>query len=163
MPQVNCMDARSIPMSEDIVRNIDLFSSVFKITALLHDHDLLRFIFYVDENGELILEDVDPYAEKVLGFNFSQFIGQKIEDFQPALADTTIPAKYKQAALENINWNLKVTTVEGRCVQRICDVVATPLGNRRVAIFALDIEPNNINNYIDVRPKVTLPAVSAGE
>ncbi|MBC8393372.1 MAG: PAS domain S-box protein [Deltaproteobacteria bacterium] len=62
------------------------------------------FVYKLDQDGNLIFQNANQAADDILGVNCRHFLGKTLEDAFPPLADTEIPARYKEAATEGKIW-----------------------------------------------------------
>ena len=62
------------------------------------------FIYKLARDGSLIFQNANQAADNILGVNCQKFIGKKIEEAFPPLADTIIPTRYKEAAADGKTW-----------------------------------------------------------
>lgn len=61
--------------------------------------------FYtLDAADRLIFTGANPTADRLLGVSHAQFIGKTIEEAFPPLAQTEIPARYREAARDGTLW-----------------------------------------------------------
>ncbi len=62
------------------------------------------FIYKLTADGSLVFVNANRGADTILGVNCQKFIGKKIEEAFPPLAETIIPAKYKEVAAGGKTW-----------------------------------------------------------
>lgn len=88
----NALHYEEARKSEESLKNL-VDSSPFGI----HEYRL-------DPDGRLIFRGANPAADRILGVDNSQFIGKTIEDAFPALVETEIPDRYREAAAKGTSW-----------------------------------------------------------
>lgn len=95
-------------------------------------------LFYeINEDNELIFTHANPAADIILKFDHSSILGKKIEDAFPDLADTEIPQKYKEAAIENKSWSNGNFRTKWMGIESVYDVKAfQTVKGKMVTIFA---------------------------
>ncbi|MFC1839502.1 PAS domain S-box protein [Thermodesulfobacteriota bacterium] len=82
----------------------DLNKSKIKLENIINSLPLGVFIYKLENDNRLIFTGTNPAASKILNVDCSQFIGKTIEEAFPPLAQTEIPAKYREVCRDGISW-----------------------------------------------------------
>ena len=64
-------------------------------------------MYRLEPAGRLVFTGANPAADRLLGVDNSQFIGQTIEEAFPPLVETEVPERYRAAALEGKAWQIE--------------------------------------------------------
>jgi PAS domain S-box-containing protein/putative nucleotidyltransferase with HDIG domain len=103
----------------------------------MNENSPLGMHFYRLERNELIFVGANPSADKLLGTDNSQFIGETIGEAFPPLMQTEVPERYHEAAARGISWSTEQIAYEDKQIKGAFEVRAfqTTPGNM-VAVFA---------------------------
>jgi PAS domain S-box-containing protein len=104
----------------------------------MNENSPLGMHFYqLTADGQLVFTGANPAADKLLGLDNSQFIGQTIQDAFPPLTQTEVPSRYRGVAAEGIPWSTEQIAYEDDRIMGAFEVSAfqTTPGNM-VAVFA---------------------------
>ena len=72
-------------------------------------------LYQLQQDGRLEFVGANPAADTQLGVDNSQFIGKTLEEAFPALRETEVPLRYRQAALNGISWQTEhIDYADGR-------------------------------------------------
>ena len=94
---------------------------------------------YQLEGERLVFIGANPAADSILSTDNSKFIGKTIEEAFPALAQTEIPARYRQAAKHGLPWNhVQVDYDQGK-IHGAFEIHAFQTEHDRMAVMFLDI------------------------
>ena len=75
-----------------------------QLTNLFNSIPIGIHMYHLFEDGRLVFIGANPAADKILGVDNMQFVGQTIEEAFPPLIKTEIPEKYREAAAEGKEW-----------------------------------------------------------
>ncbi len=78
----------------------------------------IGFHNYELKDGELIFRGYNPAANKILDINNKKFIGKRIQDAFPNLANTEIPERYTQVAQTGKPWNGGIIEYEDKNINK---------------------------------------------
>jgi len=81
-------------------------------------------MYRLEDDRRLVFTGANPAADQILGVDNSQFIGQTIEEAFPPLADTEVPARYRQAASEGTPWQTQQVDYADEQIQGAFEVHA---------------------------------------
>ncbi|MFO7697983.1 MAG: PAS domain-containing protein, partial [Anaerolineae bacterium] len=62
-------------------------------------------LYDLHPDGDLVFAGANPAADRILGLDNTQFIGQTAEEAFPYLAETEVPDHYRQVAATGISWS----------------------------------------------------------
>ncbi len=86
-------------MEEDLIKSEGKYRGIIDSSPMgIHQYELKK-------DGKLIFIGANPAADKILGVDNSIFIGKTIEEAFPPLANTEVPARYKEVAKTGIQWH----------------------------------------------------------
>lgn len=102
-------------------------------------------MYRLEESGRLIFEGANPSADSVLGVDNQQFVGRTIEEAFPALADSEIPTRYREAANHGVPWRTEQVAYEEGGIAGAFDVWAFQTGPGRMAAVFEDITSRKRN------------------
>lgn len=92
--------------------------------------------FYQLENDFLVFKGANPEADKLLHVDNSQFIGKTIEEAFPALAQTEIPFRYREAAEKGLVWKTEQISYDDNKITGAFEVIAfQTTQDNMVAVF----------------------------
>jgi PAS domain S-box-containing protein len=116
-----------------------LQSSEVRFRNIFSSTPLGMLIYKVDAQGNLVLNDMNPAAHKLLDIPDNALIGLTIENAFPPLAQTEIPGQYKKVACEGITWTGNNIVYEYGRIKGIYDVTAFQTSLGTAAIIFQDI------------------------
>ena len=157
MPSVKIINPRFSPLTEDIICNYDLFRLVHYATVEHGANNCVHFIFRLSDDDEMILEEVCPCADKVLGINISEHVGKAGADLAPHLA-SILGGKLRKALRDNAALTYKFVAGYQGQDYGLWDVSIFPEGKRRLRVTMIDITPMPIEIATD---RLLLPEVKA--
>ncbi len=121
-------------VSERLVKLMD--ENMTQLQAMVENSPMGMHFYQLDENNELIFVDYNPAADRLLGVKNSQFLGKKIVDAFPSLADTDIPERYRLAASEGKIWSTEQINYKDEQLQGAFEVWAFQTSpGKMVALF----------------------------
>jgi len=101
-------------------------------------------IYELNANDELVFQGANPAADKLLGVENSQFIGKTIEQAFPPLANTEIPQRYKEVALNGRMWSSEQINYDDDKISGAFEVHAYQTIPRRMVTSFLDITERKV-------------------
>jgi len=96
-------------------------------------------MYQLEQDGRLIFIGANPAANKILGIDNDQFIGQTIEEAFPALIETEVPESYRLAASEGKVWQTDQIIYEENQIKGAFEVHAFQTSPGRMVATFLDI------------------------
>ncbi|HSO27631.1 MAG TPA: HD domain-containing phosphohydrolase [Anaerolineales bacterium] len=118
---------QALRLSEEKFRNI--------IEAL----PLGVYLYDLQPDGRLQLTGSNPSADRILGFEQAEFLGQDMETIFPNLIETEIPAAYKKVAEEGVVWYSDLVNYEDDRVTGAYEVHAFQTAPGKTAVIFQDI------------------------
>ncbi|MGD2121001.1 MAG: PAS domain S-box protein [Gemmatimonadota bacterium] len=97
------------------------------------------FLYQLKSDGRLVFAAANPAADKILGVDNSKFIGKTIEEAFPPLADTEVPARYREAAANGTPWHTLQIDYDHGGITGAYEVSAFQTAPNEVAVMFLDI------------------------
>jgi PAS domain S-box-containing protein len=82
----------------------ELQQSELKFRNIIESIPVGMHMYHLQPDGRLVFIGANPAADRMLGVNNSEFIGKTIEEAFPPLAETEIPARYRDVALGRGPW-----------------------------------------------------------
>jgi PAS domain S-box-containing protein len=118
----------------DILKQLDVSQRRFQST--IEASPMGMHFYELDDNGRLIFVGANSAADKILGVENMQFIGKPIETAFPALTQTEVPARYKEAARDGKTWKTEQVTYNENGISGAFEVFAYQIEtNKMVAMF----------------------------
>ncbi len=96
-------------------------------------------LYELDADQRLVFVGANPAADKILNVDNSRFIGKSIEEAFPPLADTEIPRRYREAAVQGKSWHADQVLYEDNKIEGAYEVYAFQTSPGRMAAMFLDI------------------------
>ena len=109
------------------------FRSIFESTPLG------MYLYRLAPDGRLVLVGANAAADKIVGVDNSQFIGKTIEEAFPPLAQTDIPARYREAAAEGTVWDAEEVPYDDGQIQGTYEVHAFQTSPNEMAVIFVDV------------------------
>jgi PAS domain S-box-containing protein len=69
-------------------------------------------LYRLEPGGRLVFVGANPAADRILGVENAQFVGQTIEEAFPPLASTEIPRRYREVVTTGITWETESVEYE---------------------------------------------------
>jgi PAS domain S-box-containing protein len=110
-----------------------IFRSIFSSTPLC------ILIYSVDNEGKLILNDMNPAARELLKISDNTLFGKPIEEALPSLAHTQYPLEYKKVATDGNPWYGKAIEYHDNRIHLVCDITAFQTLPGTTAVIYQDI------------------------
>jgi PAS domain S-box-containing protein len=103
------------------------------------------FFYELRDDGALIFLRANPAADRLLGVDTAQFVGKTIEDAFPALAETQIPQRYREAAEHGVPWSTEHVDYHDDQITGAFEVHAFQTSPRKMACLFLEITDRKRN------------------
>jgi PAS domain S-box-containing protein len=124
------------------------------------------YLYQLEAEDRLMFVGANPAADRLVGVDNSQFIGQTIEDAFPPLAETEIPDCYRRAARDGVSWYTEQVDYEYGSIAGAFEVHAFQMSPGKTAVLFNNITErkraedelrrlrNYLSNIIDSMPSV---------
>lgn len=110
-----------------------------KFRSIINSSPMGIFIYQL-HNTQLIFSDFNPAANSILGVDCSQFVGKGIEQAFPNLAETEIPERYRDAALDGIPWHSEdIVYDDQHSITGAFEVHAFQTAPKTMAVMFMDV------------------------
>jgi PAS domain S-box-containing protein len=96
-------------------------------------------MYRLTDDDRLVFVGFNPAANTLLGVDCQAYIGKTLEESFPALAETEVPERYRQAALEGVPWHTEQIHYEDETIRGAYEVHAFQTAPRMVTVVFLDI------------------------
>jgi len=96
-------------------------------------------LFELRNDGELVLIDANPAADRHTGIHTADRIGKTIEQAFPGLVGTEVPARYKQIAAGGQAWQTTNLFYQDNAIHGAFDIVAFQTVPGRMATMFLEV------------------------
>ena len=117
----------------------ELRSNEEKFRAIVEASPMGMHMYHLETDGRLVFTGANPAADKILGVDNQQFVGQTIEEAFPPLIETDVPQNYRQAAEKGTTWQHNQIIYEDQHISGAYEVYAFQTSPRRMAAMFLDI------------------------
>ncbi len=129
-----CRDITERKRTEETIRrNEELLRS------LIDSAPFGAHLYELDEHDRLVFSGYNRSANRILGVDNDQFLGQTIEEAFPPLVETEIPARYKRAAAAGEGFEIEQVAYEHGKIRGAFEVHAFQTAPRKMAAFFVDI------------------------
>jgi PAS domain S-box-containing protein len=96
-------------------------------------------LYELRDDGELVLIDANPAADRHTGIHTADRIGKTIEQAFPGLVGTEVPARYKQIAAGGPAWQTTNLFYQDNAIHGAFDIVAFQTVPGRMATMFLEV------------------------
>jgi PAS domain S-box-containing protein len=96
-------------------------------------------LYQLEDNNRLVFTGFNPFADRLLGVDHAQFIGQTIEEAFPPLAETDIPDHYRRAARQGESWHDELIRYDHAGIRGVFEVYAFQISPGKMAVMFNDI------------------------
>ncbi len=120
-------------------RLLEIQESEQRFRNIVRSSPIGMYLYELDPDGNLILIDSNPAADRATGIDNQQLIGKTLEEAFPGLVNTEVPERYKAAAAEGTPWQTTNFTYQGLGVDGLFDVYAFQTSPGRMAAVFMDI------------------------
>jgi len=118
-------------------REMEASSQRFK--NIVESSPMGMHLYELRDNDRLVLVGANPAADQILGVDHDVFLGMTIEEAFPAVGDSEIPRRYRDAAARGIEWRTDQITCEAGAVHGAFEVVAFQTSPGRMASMFRDV------------------------
>lgn len=116
-----------------------LLESEGRLRTIIDSAPFGAYIYEVDQNEDLIFSGYNKSADSIIGISHEQFMGKKITDAFPPLAETEIPVSYLNVAKTGESYETEQIAYEHNEIKGAFKVHAVQTAPNRVAAFFIDI------------------------
>lgn len=116
-----------------------LAKSEQRLRALIDAAPFGAHEYVLEAGGRLVFVGANQAANRILGVDHHQFVGQPIEQAFPALADTVIPDRYRHVAETGERFEEDQFHYANGVIAGAYEVAAIQTGHRRMCVFFRDI------------------------
>jgi PAS domain S-box-containing protein len=110
-----------------------------RFRSVINSSPMGIYQYRLEPDGRLILTGANPAADAILGVENQAFIGKTIEEAFPNLAETEVPARYREACTQGSSWHTEQIDYEDKIIKGAFDVYAFPAGPGMMACMFADI------------------------
>lgn len=96
-------------------------------------------LYRLEADDRLVFMGANPAADRIVGIDHSEVIGKTIEEAFPALIDTEIPNRYRQAAVEGIPWHTEQIEYTDERIEGAFEVHAFQMTPGNMAVLFFDV------------------------
>jgi PAS domain S-box-containing protein len=101
-----------------------LRASETRLRSILESNPVGMHLYRLEADGRLVFTGANPAADRILGVDHSQFVGQTIEEAFPPLVETEVPAQYRAVAAGGGIWHLDQINYQDRQIAGAYEVTA---------------------------------------
>ncbi len=110
-----------------------------KFRSIIESSPMGMLMYELRDNDDLIFTGASPAASEILGVDCGKFVGKRIEDAFPPLAETEVPDAYRKVAREGTSWSTSQIDYDDHRIRGAYEVHAFATGPRRMTAMFLDI------------------------
>ncbi len=104
---------------------------------MIENSPLGMHFYKLNDDDQLIFLGANPTADKLLGVDNTTFIGKAIDEAFPALVNTEVPERYRDAAAKGISWSTEQIAYQDDQIVGAFEVSAFQTAPKNmVAVFA---------------------------
>ncbi len=129
-----CRDVTERKLAEEKVK-----ASEQKLRSVIDAAPYGAHLYELKKDGRLVFVGYNLSADKILSIHHKDLIGKTIEEAFPPLADTEIPAKYKEVALTGKIFENDQVSYEDKKIIGAYEIHAIQISDRNMAAFFKDI------------------------
>ncbi|HQE91420.1 MAG TPA: GAF domain-containing protein [Anaerolineae bacterium] len=118
-----------------------------RLTDLIRHVPMGIHIYDLHPDGRLVFAGANPAADHILGIEHAQFIGMTLEEAFPALIETEVPTRYRQAAAEGMAWSTGQVLYEDAHIAGAFQVYAFQTRPNRMAALFVDVTERTRTEY----------------
>ena len=97
------------------------------------------YFYRLEDNDRLVFQGANRMADELVGVDNNQFIGMTIEEAFPALAETEIPDRYRDAARDGTFWSTEQVMYEEGDISGAFEVYAFQTSPNNMAAAFLNV------------------------
>ena len=117
----------------------EIRSSGQRFKNIVESSPMGMHLYEIQADNRLVFVGANPAADQILGVNNTAFLGMTIPEAFPALGNTEIPLRYREAASEGIEWRSEQVTYEEGYIQGAFEVVAFQTSPGSMAAMFRDV------------------------
>jgi len=110
-----------------------------RLRAIVDEAPFGAHLYELESDGRLVFVSANRSADQILRFDHQQFIGKTIEEAFPPLAETEIPAAYRQVAASGERIHLDRLTMTLAGFSGVYEIHVFKTDEQRIAVFFRDI------------------------
>ncbi|UCH21318.1 MAG: PAS domain S-box protein [Deltaproteobacteria bacterium] len=95
--------------------------------------------YRLEEDGRLVFTGANPAADRILGVDNTQFVGQTIDEAFPPLTETEVPESYRRIAEQGATWQTEHINYEDQQIKGAFVVHAFQTSPGNMAAAFIDI------------------------
>ena len=116
-----------------------LRESETRFCSIINSSPMGIHTYSIKDDGRLVFTGGNPAADAILGVDNAQFIGKTIEEAFPPLAETEVPQRYREAALNGKAWTTEQITYKDNKIKGAFEVHAFQTSPGNMAAMFLEI------------------------
>ncbi len=117
----------------------ELRESEKKFRHIIESSPMGMYIFTLESGDRMILTDVNPAADSILGFSHQPLIGKTMEEAFPGLTETDVPTHCRRAARTGISWQTDQMTYRDERIDSTFEIYVFQTEPGKIAVKFLDI------------------------
>ena len=110
-----------------------------KFRSIIESSPIGKYIYRLEENGELIFMGANPSADRIIGIDHHTLIGKTIQQAFPNLAETGVPEMYVRVAKGELGTQSFEIEYSEKQINGFFQVTVFRIGNNSIAVDFLDI------------------------
>ncbi len=137
--ELECYVANWVDITERRRAEAMLWESQQRYRRIVESSPMGMHIYELKDDGRLVFAGANPAANRILGVDHSPLVGKTIEDAFPPLADTEVPARYRDVAARGTSWQTEQIEYAHKQIAGAFEVSATQIERGRMVATFQDI------------------------
>ncbi|MFW9847644.1 MAG: PAS domain-containing protein [Candidatus Thorarchaeota archaeon] len=109
-------------------------------------------MYKLTPEDDLVFIYANPAADATLGIDHSKFLGKRIEEAFPSIADTEIPEIYREVAKTGVSWGTESLDYEDNQIRGTFDIQAFQVSRGIMAVYFVEVtERRKIENQVSAQ------------
>ncbi len=129
-----CHDITAIREAEETLK-----TSQQRLRSIIEATPLGMHLYELTDDDRLVFTGANAASTKILGVDGHKFVGKTIEEAFPALVQTEVPMRYREAALNGKEWRTQQIDYDELGIKGCFEVIAFQTEPRRMAVIFQDI------------------------
>ncbi len=110
-----------------------------RFRSIVYSSPMGMHLYRLEEDDRLVFIGSNPAADSILEVDNNQFVGKTLEEAFPPLAETEVPARYREVIRTGKVWREEQINYEDETISGAYEVVAFRTSSDTLAVLFLDV------------------------